>query len=241
MTVMTELAAGALKLGLDLSPLQLAQFQSYYRELVDWNRRVNLTAITDYREVQLKHFLDALTVTIAFPPAAGGPGPRLIDVGTGAGLPGLPVKIVFPGMRLVLLEATAKKAVFLDYLIQKLGLEGVEIVVGRAETVARQGPYREGFDLVLSRGVAPLPVLAELTLPFITPGGCLVAQKKGDTAAEIAAAGRAISLLGGRLREVRAVDLAELADRRHLVIVDKIAPTPPAYPRRPGMPAKKPL
>jgi 16S rRNA (guanine527-N7)-methyltransferase len=236
---MKELASGAKKLGIELTPKQLEQFQIYYQELTDWNRRVNLTRITGYEEVQIKHFLDALTVLPALPTGKASFG--LLDVGTGAGIPGLPLKIVLPEVKLVLLEATAKKAAFLHYIINELGLEEVEVLVGRAEEVAHQALYRERFETVLSRGVAPLPALVELTLPFCALGGCFIAQKKGDIEAEMAQASAGITLLGGRLREVKAVELAEFADARWLVVIDKRAPTPDRYPRRPGIPARRPL
>jgi len=238
---MDRLIAGAKKLGLQLNPKQLEQFNTYYQELVDWNRRVNLTAITDYEEVQIKHFLDALTVTLAWQQPIVDTDLRLIDVGTGAGIPGIPLKILFPAIKLVLLDSTAKKADFLHYLKQKLELDNVEIVVGRAEEIAHQAQYREKFDMVLSRAVAPLPTLVELTLPFCTIGGSFIAQKKGAIAPEINKATLAISRLGGKLREVKSIDLEEFTDERRLIIVDKVSPTPEQYPRRPGIPSKRPI
>jgi 16S rRNA (guanine527-N7)-methyltransferase len=236
---MEKLKEGAKKLGLELTPGQLEKYEIYYRELVDWNKRVNLTRITDYEEVQLKHFLDSLTVTLVWP--LSNVGLNLIDVGTGAGIPGIPLKIVFPNIKLVLLEAVAKKAAFLRHITQKLGLEGVDIVVGRAEEIAHRGEYREKFNLVLSRAVAPLPTVVELALPFCAAGGSFVAQKKGNIESEISSATKAISLLGGNLREIKPLDLAEFADARSLVVIDKVSPTPPKYPRRPGIPAKRPI
>ena len=238
---MERLILGAKKLGLELSSRQLEQFHLYYQELIDWNQRVNLTAITDYEEVQIKHFLDSLTVTLAFEPPIGKSDLCLIDVGTGAGIPGLPLKILFPETKLVLLEATTKKAAFLHHLYPKLELDNVEIVVGRAEAVAHLIQYREKFDIVLARGVAPLPTLVELTLPFCTVGGSFIAQKKGDTTLEISRADKAIELMGGKLREVKKVDLEEFTDERQLIIIDKVSSTPRQYPRRPGIPAKRPL
>ncbi len=202
---------------------------------------MNLTTITDYHEVQIKHFLDSLMVVLALKSPLGDESLSVIDVGTGAGLPGIPLRILLPGIRLVLLEATAKKADFLYHLIARLGLGNVEVVVGRAEEVAQQAHYREKFDLVLSRAVAPLPTLAELTLSFCNIGGSFVAQKKGAIDREVSRASRAIEVLGGRLREVKVVGVAELDDERFLVIIDKVKPTPSQYPRRPGMPAKRPI
>ena len=238
---MEKLNLGAKKLGLNLNPGQLEQFHIYYQELLDWNKRVNLTAITGYEDVQIKHFLDSLTVTLAWQQPITNADFRLIDVGTGAGVPGIPLKIMLPNIKLVLLEATAKKAAFLHHITHKLGLDNVEIVVGRAEEVAHLTKYRERFDMVLSRGVATLPTLVELTLPFCAIGGSFIAQKKGAIGTEISQAARAISLLGGNLKEVRRVDLEEFTDERRLVIINKVSPTPGRYPRRPGIPAKRPL
>ena len=240
-SIVEKLKSGAKKLGLSLSQRQLEQFQVYYEELIDWNRRINLTRITDYEEVQIKHFLDSLTLVLALPQPIGKRDLHLIDVGTGAGIPGIPLKILLPGIKLVLLDATAKKARFLSHIRDKLGLNNVEIVVGRAEEVARKTQYRENFELVLSRAVAPLPALVELTLPFCALGGSFIAQKKGAIDPELGQASRAISLLGGNLREIKRVELEEFTDERWLIIIDKIAPTPQKYPRRPGIPVKKPL
>jgi len=238
---MEKLASGARKLGLHLTSPQLEKFQIYYQELVDWNRRINLTAITEYEEVQMKHFLDSLTVAPITSQLKKQGDFNLIDVGTGAGLPGIPLKIILPEIKLVLLEATAKKARFLQHIKSKLGLDDVEVVVGRAEVIAHEAQYREKFDLVLSRAVASLPALVELTLPFGVIGGKFVAQKKGNVDLEVRRAARAIKLLGGNLQKVEEVGLEEFTDERWLIVIDKILPTPQQYPRRSGMPVKKPL
>lgn len=238
---MEKLASGARKLGLELTSQQIEKFQIYYRELVDWNRRINLTAITEYEAVQVKHFLDSLTVVPIINQFKKQGRFSLIDVGTGAGLPGIPLKIILPEIKLVLLEATAKKTSFLHYIKNKLGLENVEVVVGRAEAIAHETQYREKFDLVLSRAVASLPALVELALPFCAIGGKFVAQKKGNIDLEVRQSARAIKLLGGNLPKVEKVDLEEFTDERWLIVIDKVLPTPQQYPRRPGMPAKRPL
>ena len=238
---MEKLNVGAKKLGLHLTPQQLEQFHIYYQELIDWNRRMNLTAITGYEEVQMKHFLDSLTVIPALRKIIVSDNFSLIDVGSGAGIPGIPLKILLPGIKLVLLDATAKKAAFLHHIKHKLGLDNVEIVVGRAEDVAHKAQYREKFELVLSRAVASLPTLVELTMPFCAIGGSFIAQKKGLIDPELSQAVRAISLLGGNLREMKKVDLEEFTDERWLIAIDKVLPTPRQYPRRPGIPAKRPL
>lgn len=237
---MQKLVEGARELNIELTTAQVGQFETYYQELTEWNRHTNLTAVTGYEAVQVKHFLDSLSVTLALKLPLR-EGCHVLDVGTGAGLPGLPLKIAFPHIGLVLLEATAKKAAFLEHVIRCLGLVDVEIITGRAETVAHQPEYRETFDLVLSRGVAELAVLAELTLPFCKTGGVCIAPKKGDISREMEEAAGAVALLGGRLVETKDVALNGLADGRCLVVIDKISPSPERYPRRPGMPAKRPL
>ena len=244
---MERLIAGAQRLGLFLTPEQVARFQVYYEELICWNRRVNLTAIVDYEEVQLKHFLDSLTIALAIKEMPS----RLLDIGTGAGLPGVPLKILFPSTSLTLVDSVHKKAAFLHHLLARLGLDGVEVLPERAEHLAHDERYRQRFDLVLSRGVAKLATLAELALPFCALGGAFIAMKKGDIEDEVAAAASAIDILGGRLRGVKRVDLEEFErggrtgrgefEKRALVIIDKLTPTPQHYPRRPGIPQKRPL
>lgn len=235
---MEKLKSGAAKLGISLSPIQVAQFEIFYRELIDWNKRINLTSITGYEEVQLKHFLDSLTLAAAcdFKKTI-----TVIDVGTGAGLPGIPLKIAYPDIKLTLLEATIKKTKFLENVVSKLGLNNVEIIASRAETVGQDKQYRETFDIVLSRAVAALPALAELMLPLCKIEGTCIAQKKGEITHEVELAGKAIELLGGKLREIKPINLDELKDHRQLVIIDKVRATPEAYPRRPGMPEKRPI
>ena len=239
---MELLLNGARKLGVNLSSHQVAKFYLYYKELVSWNKRVNLTTITSYEEVQTKHFLDSLTVTLILRNEPWAQGDfRLLDVGTGAGMPGVPLKILFPQAKLALLDSVAKKADFLSHLVGKLELEGVEVLLGRAEDIAHEESYREQFDLVVSRAVGRLSTLAELTLPFCQAGGVFVAFKKGRIDQEAARADKAIATLGGKLREIKKVNLEELGEERSLVVVDKISPTPQPYPRRAGMPAKRPL
>lgn len=236
---MKELREGARKLGIELSGEMLEKFEGYYGELIEWNRKINLTRITDYEEVQIKHFLDSLT--IATVPGILKSGTRVIDVGSGAGLPGLPLKIYKKDIRLTLLEATGKKAQFLGQLVEKLGLEGVEVMTGRAEDTAHRTEYRERYDLAVARGVAPMAALAELTLPFCKAGGSFIALKKGDIEEEMRQAERAIETMGGELREMRNVANDVFGDDRRLVIIDKVKATPEKYPRRAGVPAKRPI
>lgn len=228
-------------MALPLTEDQLAQFQAYYEQLVEWNRRVNLTGITDYQEVQVKHFVDSLTITLALKgiPWADG-NLSMLDIGTGAGMPGIPLKIVRPGARLVLLDSIAKKTAFLRHIVGELGLEGVEILTQRAEEIGHLTDYRESFDLVVCRAVSQLATVAELTLPFCRIGGLAVIPKKAGIESELSQADGAIGLLGGGLNAVRKVAVKGL-EQHILVVLEKTSMTPPAYPRRPGLPAKRPL
>ncbi len=235
------LKSGAVKLNITLSPEQLSSFESYYHELIAANRQLNLTAITEYKEVQAKHFLDSLTALPVIASVNAVKSCNIIDVGAGAGLPGIPLKIALPEISLTLLEATVKKAAFLERVAGALKLTGVAVVALRAETAARDPLYREKYDVALSRAVASLPALAELALPFCRVGGLFIAYKKGDIRKEISDSQKAIDLMGGRLKEVVPVSSELFADERCLVVVEKVGPTPPGYPRRPGMPEKRPV
>ncbi len=231
---------GLTQLGLTLSDVQVRKFLLHERELEVWNRRMNLTSITGHEQVHTFHFLDSLSVLLAIPPEirAGG---SVIDVGAGAGFPGISLKIVLPGLRLTLLESVGKKVTFLQHLLDPLGLNDVQLHNTRAETLAQQPDHRESYDVALARGVARLPVLAELTLPFCKPGGIVVAHKKGDISQELDDAQNAISTLGGRLDQVLPINLPGLQDNRCLVVLEKVSPTPARYPRRPGIPKRRPL
>ena len=231
---------GAVELNLQLSPEQVEKFRDYYDELMAWNQRMNLTAIVDYREAQIKHFLDSLTTSLVLSDSVKDHG-RLLDIGSGGGFPGVPLKVAFPGMRLTLLESVGKKTSFLEHLVSALGLTDVEVRTGRAEDLALDPQLRENFDVVVSRGVASMRILMELTLPYCRVGGIVVTLKKGEIGAEMVSALHAMDVLGGMIRETRGVDAEGLRDGRSLVVVDKVKPTPVKYPRRPGLPAKHPL
>ena len=245
--IMREMAAcmeilikGAAQLGLQLSHEQIERFQIYYRELMDWNRRMNITAIVGDEEVQRKHFLDSLTLTLVLDEGFKKRG-TLLDVGSGGGAPGIPLKVAFPRIHVSLLDSVAKKTAFLRHLVEALGLTGVEVYTGRAEELGLKPQLRERFDVVVARGVAPTPVLMEITLPFCRVGGIVIALKKGDIRAEVEGSLHAMEVLGGKLRERRGVEVEGLEDGRALVVIDKIKPTPAKFPRRPGLPAKHPL
>ncbi len=240
---MTVLYDGAREFGLDLTREQVDQFDLYYHQLVDWNARINLTAITEYTQVLVKHFLDSLSVALALPRPFETKlqGKKLIDVGAGAGFPGVPLAIAFPQLQVTLLEATGKKAIFLDQLGRALDLANVSVLRGRAEELGQKPEYREVFDFAAARAVAELRSLVELTLPFVSVGGALIAQKSLDVQAEAETAANAIRALGGARREVIPVRSPGVPEPRYLVVVDKVAPTPEKYPRRAGMPEKRPL
>ena len=237
---MELLVKGARELGLCLTAGQVGQFAAYYRELVQWNQRMNLTAIVDPEEVQIKHFLDSLTATLVMPPPLARDG-RIIDVGSGGGFPGLPIKLLWPGVSLALIESVGKKATFLRHLVEALSLRNVEVYNYRAEDLAHRRELRESFDVALSRGVAPMRILAELTLPFCRMGGLAVTFKKGDLEQEMAQATHALEVMGGRVKEMCPVEVEGLRDGRVVIAVEKVKPTPHKYPRRAGVPQKRPV
>lgn len=224
--------------GVTLSPEQAAMFAVLARELTAWNAHTNLTAIIDPEGVRVKHFLDSLSIIKAIPLRAG---LRLIDVGTGAGFPGLPLAIVYPELHVTLLEATGKKIAFMEHVIALLGLNNAVTLHARAEDAGHMPDQRGRYDVVLARAVARMPALAEYLLPLARLGGVCVAMK-GETAhQETDDARRALQLLGGRLLRIEAVSLPGVAETHHLVVVEKTDVTPQGYPRKPGIPTRKPL
>lgn len=224
--------------GLSLTPAQLDQFDRYLALLLDWNERLNLTAVRDPLGIQQRHFLDSLSCALV---TGNLRGRRLIDVGTGAGFPGLPLKILYPRLRLTLVESVAKKTDFLLAAAAELGLDDVVVLAERAETLGQSTAHREQYDWAVARGVAEMRVLAEYLLPLCRVGGHMLAQKGAGAEAETAVAATAIRTLGGGAPEFRTVQLPGRETPHFLVIVPKLAATPVAYPRRVGVPGKRPL
>ncbi|MBI2913704.1 MAG: 16S rRNA (guanine(527)-N(7))-methyltransferase RsmG [Chloroflexi bacterium] len=237
---MRTLSEGAKRLRFSLSAPQVAAFSTYYRELIAERPRAGLTSLPGSEAIQRRHFLESLALLRALKDA-GAFGPSAIDIGSGAGFPGLPIKIVRPGLALTLVEATGKKAEFLERLVQRLGLAGVRVVHARAEELARDAEHRGVYHLALARAVAPLPVLVELALPFLRLGGYLAAPKGSAAPREVKEAAAALTACGGQIEVVQPLDLPGPGPIPTLVLVRKVAETPERYPRRPGIPAKRPL
>jgi 16S rRNA (guanine527-N7)-methyltransferase len=221
-----------------LSSSQLQALKRYRDLLLEWNTVHNLTAIRHPEEIRAKHFLDSLSCTLAW---QTNPPNRLIDVGTGAGFPGLVIKILYPQMKLTLVESVHKKLDFCQKVTEQLNLEGVTLICQRAEEVGQLPDHREKYDWAVGRAVANLPVLTEYLLPLVRRGGAMLAMKGETAPAEVQSASFAIQVLGGHLRRLLPVTLPGVADQRYLVIIDKIATTPPGYPRKTGTPARRPL
>ena len=225
-------------LGLQLSPTQVAALERYEQELIAWNAHTNLTAIREAEQIRTKHFLDSLTCLSVMRET---PFERLIDIGTGAGFPGVPIKIIYPAIELTLVESVGKKADFCRHLVKVLRLEKVQVVCERAEVVGQMPAHRQRYDWATARAVAVLPVLVEYLLPLVKVGGAALAMKGESAPLEAHEAETASKMLGGRLRRLTPVALPGVAEQRYLVVIDKIAATPAAYPRRVGVPQKSPL
>ena len=245
------LRRGAQELGFALTDQQLEGFQLYYELLADWNSRINLTAITDYEGVQVRHFLDSLTVGSALleelaseggdrltdPPQ----GFSLIDVGTGAGFPGVPLKILWPQIKLMLTDSIGKKTAFLNALAEALGLKETATITARAEELGQKKDHRERYSVATARAVAALPVLCEYCLPLVKVGGWMLAPKKGDILAELTEAKVAAAILGGSEPKVHTFKLPGEEGERYVIAIKKVKPTPSGYPRRVGLAKSKPL
>ena len=226
------------ELGLGLDDDQIAQFMEYYELLVEWNQFMNLTAITEFEEVCMKHFIDSISLCRAVDCTRDY---TVIDVGTGAGFPGIPLKIAFPNLKITLLDSLGKRVKFLNEVIKRLGIEDIEAIHGRAEDFAKSGQLREQFDLCVSRAVANLSTLSEYCLPYVKIGGFFISYKSEKISDEMQAAQHAIALLGGDIYDQKEFMLPNSDIYRNLFQIKKVIATPKKYPRKAGIPSKEPL
>ncbi len=224
--------------GIQLSTRQVAAFKKFEEVLLEWNQKHNLTAIREPEGIRTKHFLDSLTCMLAWRER---PPDRLIDIGTGAGFPGIPLKIIMPRLKLTLVESVGKKLEFCRHVAEVLELDNITCLQARAEELGLSREHREKYDWAVARAVANLPVLVEYLLPLVKVGGGMLAQKGETGPAEAHKADRAIHVLGGRIKQLVPVLLPGVTEERFLVVVDKVSTTPPGYPRRVGLPAKRPI
>lgn len=226
------------ELELELNETQLQQFERYYELLVEWNKVMNLTAITEYEEVYEKHFLDSLAIVKV---EDINKVESIIDIGTGAGFPGIPLKIAFPHLKVVLLDSLNKRINFLNTVIEELGLENVETLHGRAEDYAKKAEYREQTDLCVSRAVANLSTLSEYCLPYVKVDGKFIPYKSGEITIEADEAKKAVGILGGNVKKILKFHLPDSDITRSFVVIEKKKATPKKYPRKAGLPSREPL
>lgn len=235
---MEQLKKKSEMLEISLSEEQLQQFLTYYEMLVEKNKVMNLTAITEKEEVIDKHFIDSISLNKAMDVTKP---LKILDLGTGAGFPGIPLKIAYPNLELTLLDSLNKRIKFLDEVIEALSLEGIVTIHGRAEDYAKQASYREQFDICVSRAVANLATLSEYCLPYVKEGGCFISYKSGSVEEELEQSKKAIFELGGKVKEVIAFTLPETDIERTFVVIEKVRKTPKKYPRKAGLPSKEPI
>ncbi|MEO2264056.1 16S rRNA (guanine(527)-N(7))-methyltransferase RsmG [Lachnospiraceae bacterium HCP28S3_F9] len=226
------------ELNIQINEIQKKQFDTFYSMLVEWNKVMNLTGITEYEEVIEKHFVDSLSIVNIFDLSEIN---TVIDVGTGAGFPGIPLKIAFPHLKITLLDSLNKRINFLDSVIDELKLDGIYTIHGRAEDFAKKDDYRERYDLCVSRAVANLSTLSEYCLPYIRVGGMFISYKSGDVDDEVLESKKAISILGGKLDNVVKFQLPGTDINRSFIKIEKIKNTGKKYPRKAGLPSKEPL
>jgi 16S rRNA (guanine527-N7)-methyltransferase len=223
-------------LGFELNSHQLRCCQIYSTMLIEWNKRMNLTAITDPEQIENKHFLDSFSIIPLIRDIRQG---EVVDVGTGAGFPGIPIKIILPEMKVTLIDSIGKKAIFCREVIRKIDLKGIQVVQGRAEELGQSSAFRERYNVGIARAVAQLDVLAEYLLPLIQLGGRMIAQKGGTGPEEVQKAESAIRILGGALHTLVPITINGISEERYIIVVRKVAPTPKKYPRQVGVPTRK--
>ena len=238
MNFVDELKVAATEYGLNLTEDQISAFNKYYELLYEWNKKINLTAITEPKDVAIKHMVDSLS---CFKADLFKENTSLIDVGTGAGFPGLPLKIFYPSLKLTLLDSLNKRVKFLQLVVDELGLKDVEVIHARSEEAARNKIYREKFDLATARAVARLPIICEYCLPFVKDGGTFIALKGRQYEEEATQAQKAIKVLGGEISDIMPVKLPEIDDKRAVIYIKKIKSTPKTYPRKAGTPERNPI
>ncbi|WP_428910280.1 16S rRNA (guanine(527)-N(7))-methyltransferase RsmG [Niallia sp. Krafla_26] len=224
--------------GIALTPLQVQQYESYYETLVEWNEKMNLTAITEKEDVYLKHFFDSVTAGFYYDfnrPL------KICDVGAGAGFPSIPIKIAFPTIKVTIVDSLNKRINFLQHLADGLKLENVQFIHDRAETFGHLPEHRESYDVVTARAVARMSVLSELCLPLVKKGGVFIAMKGAGGGEELQAGNKAISLLGGQVKESYSFTLPVEESERNIYIIEKVKSTPKKYPRKPGTPNRSPI
>lgn len=226
----------AQKINIELDKNQIEKFYKYMDLLIEWNEKINLTAITNEKDILVKHFIDSLTIQRYL-----GDAVNIIDVGTGAGFPGIPIKIVNPNLKVVLVDSLNKRINFLQEVIKQLNLDNIEVIHARAEDLGQNKKYREAFDIVTSRAVANMSVLSEYLLPLARVNGKCICMKGSDVEEELENSKYAINLLGGKIEQVDKFELSNDRIGRNIIIVKKLKNTPNSYPRKAGTPAKKPL
>lgn len=235
---MEQLKRKSEALNIVLNEKQLAMFETYYEMLVEKNKVMNLTAITEKNEVIDKHFIDSISLKKAMDVTKH---VKVLDLGTGAGFPGIPLKIAYPNLQVTLLDSLNKRIKFLQEVIEELSLEEIDAIHGRAEDYAKQSGYREQFDICVSRAVANLATLSEYCLPYVKQGGCFISYKSGAVQEELEQSKKAIKELGGRVKEVIPFVLPDTDIERTFVVIEKVKQTPRKYPRKAGLPSKEPI